>query len=420
VRRLTGIGAALIWIVASAACAQRAPLGPAAHTPVHPEAVFHEACDIVERDFYDPDLRGVDWDAVRERLSAQARAAATQAELSDVINDALATLATSHTTHYHPDDREYYELIDIFGLDVFPDMGPRVFPSGEIEYTTIGLIPKRIGEEVFAYDVLDGSRAEAAGVRFGDRLVSVEGEPFDAVRSFRGRAGVSTRLTVQRTPHPESRETLTVTPERIRPSDMFMRSLRESARVFERDGVRIAYARIRSYAGEKYHEAVKELVATPPLSEADALLLDIRNGWGGANPQYLNLFHQRVPTLTMLPRGEGPAEFQPNWKKPVALLVDEGTRSGKEILAFAFRRYGIGPVYGVRTAGAVTAGRPYLLSDASLLFLAVADSRIDGERIEGVGVPPDVEIEQRLRYANGRDTQLQRSLDAFAARPRKR
>jgi hypothetical protein len=38
---------------------------------------------------------------------------------------------------------------------------------------------------------------------------------------------------------------------------------------------------------------------------------------------------------------------------------------------------------GERTAGAVLAGRCFLLSDRSLLYLAVAGIRGDGERLEG-------------------------------------
>src|SRR5690606_37600054 len=83
-------------------------------TPDSPAAVFLEAWRITKLAFYDPDMRGVDWDAVRDELLPRARAAATPAELSAVINDALSRLKASHTGHYAPHQREYYELLDIF------------------------------------------------------------------------------------------------------------------------------------------------------------------------------------------------------------------------------------------------------------------------------------------------------------------
>lgn len=43
--------------------------------------------------------------------------------------------------------------------------------------------------------------------------------------------------------------------------------------------------------------------------------------------------------------------------------------------------------------------------------------RIDGERLEGVGVQPDVAVPVPLPYADGADPQLERALD-MAISPR--
>jgi carboxyl-terminal processing protease len=102
------------------------------------------------------------------------------------------------------------------------------------------------------------------------------------------------------------------------------------------------------------------------------------------------------------------------WRKPVAMLVNEGTRSGKEILAYGFKEYGIGEVIGSRTAGAVLAGRAYLLRDGSLLLVAVADVLVDGQRLEGVGVVPTISVPFALAYAQGKDTQLGRAVEVLS------
>ena len=68
---------------------------------------------------------------------------------------------------------------------------------------------------------------------------------------------------------------------------------------------------------------------------------------------------------------------------------------------------------GITTAGAVVGGRPFLLSDGSHLYLAVQDVLVDGERLEGVGVTPDVEVEFSIPYANGADPQLEKALDVL-------
>ena len=115
-----------------------------------------------------------------------------------------------------------------------------------------------------------------------------------------------------------------------------------------------------------------------------------------------------------MPRNEEPRVFDPQWRKPVVLLVDGSARSGKEVLAHGFKTYGIGPVVGERTAGAVVAGRAILLSDWSFLYLAVLDVRIDGERLEGRGVEPDVAVARPIPYAAGADPQLERALEVAA------
>jgi carboxyl-terminal processing protease len=102
------------------------------------------------------------------------------------------------------------------------------------------------------------------------------------------------------------------------------------------------------------------------------------------------------------------------WQKPVAMLVNGGTRSGKEILAYGMKAQHYGEVVGTHTAGAVLAGRAFILSDNSLLLLAVADVLVDGQRLERVGVEPTVVVPQELEYSAGRDPQLERALELLS------
>ena len=96
------------------------------------------------------------------------------------------------------------------------------------------------------------------------------------------------------------------------------------------------------------------------------------------------------------------------------MLVNGGTRSGKEILAYGFKEYGVGEVIGNHTAGAVLAGRAYLLSDGSLVLVAVADVLVDGRRLEGVGVMPTISVAFQLPYAQGQDPQLDRAVEVLS------
>ena len=120
------------------------------------------------------------------------------------------------------------------------------------------------------------------------------------------------------------------------------------------------------------------------FKDADALIWDLRDGWGGAQPDYLDIFNARSPSMTLTGR-DGDSIVNGRWRKPVILLINGGTRSGKEILAHGFKKYGYGEVVGTRSAGAVLAGRAFLQSNGNLLLIAVTDVAVDGERLEGVG-----------------------------------
>ena len=53
----------------------------------------------------------------------------------------------------------------------------------------------------------------------------------------------------------------------------------------------IGYVHVWSYASDAYQEALEQLLGEGALKDADALVLDLREGWGGAVPDYLDLFN---------------------------------------------------------------------------------------------------------------------------------
>jgi carboxyl-terminal processing protease len=76
--------------------------------------------------------------------------------------------------------------------------------------------------------------------------------------------------------------------------------------------------------------------------------------------------------------------------------------------------HGLGELIGQRTEGAVLAATASLIGDDGLLLLAVEDVLVDGQRLEGVGVAPTIEVSFDSRYAAGGDPQLDRAVQALA------
>jgi carboxyl-terminal processing protease len=194
---------------------------------------------------------------------------------------------------------------------------------------------------------------------------------------------------------------------------------RDGSTIVERDGERIGYHPMFSCAGAEPEAALRASLVGP-LAGAAALVLDFRDGWGGCQADLVGLFNPTAPTVTTIGRAGSRSISSPVWRRPVVLLINGGSRSGKELVAFVLKKHHLAVLVGERTAGAVMTGRAFRLSDGSLLYLAVADVMVDDHRLEGVGVAPDIEVRDSLAYAQGKDPQLDRALAVAADEVRRR
>lgn len=387
---------------------------PLLPTLAEPQAqVFQQVWQTVNDNFFEPKFNGVDWKAMREKYKSQVAKAKSSQKVATVINQMLSQLQTSHTHFYTQNEQEYYQLLGIFqpNSEEIRKQLKKFFPPGKIEYSGIGIFTKDINGKTFVSAILDGSPAAEAGLKVGDEILSVNGRPYQPIQSFAGKVGQKVKLLIQRTPTPNSQQEIAVTPKMFDAITMFLDAQIASTQEIERDGKKIGYVHIWSYAGDQYQEKLEEELFSGRLKNADGLVLDLREGWGGANPTYLNIYTARGPSLTGVRRDGQRSTYSPYWHKPVIMLVNEGVRSGKEILAYAFQKYDIGPVVGSKTAGAVVQGTPFLMQDGSLLYVAIADIYVDGDqRLEGTGVMPDVVVPFCVPYTQGVDPQKEQAL----------
>ncbi len=386
---------------------------PVAEVPPGPSALAAvQAWHLVRDQFVDPEaVTGGAWERAFAEYLGPLPPDADPTRASAAINAMLATLNTSHTSHYTPLDTAWYQLLGIFG-EQFPTLRQRRFGAddGEVSYAGLPIAVQRVDGRVFVSGIY--RPLQLAGdtlLLVGDEILSVDGAPFDEIEPFLGKAGRVATLGIRR----EAQGMLLEVPvvvERLRPSTLFLEAIEAGARVLEPGAdTRIAYIPMWSYAGVAYHEALKAVLRGDAFATAEALVLDLRGGWGGADPSYADYFLSRTASLSMTTRVGVRSTFNEHWHRPLVLLVDDGTRSGKEVLARTLQAHGV-PLVGTRTAGAVTGGRPFVLLDDSLLYLAVATVSVDGEELEGQGVEPDALVARGLPYAAGADPQLARAI----------
>jgi carboxyl-terminal processing protease len=330
-----------------------------------------------------------------------------QVIFSTIVNDLLGTLHTSHTSYLSPQDVAYYQLAAVFSS--LPAI-QALFDGQDIQYPTIGLLTERLEGQNFVVSVLPGGVADKAGLLAGDEIVAVDGLPYHPIESLATSVGREVSFTIQRQRH-GSRQTVAMTPVRLNPTLEMLEAERASIRVIPAQGNQIGYIHMYSYAGDAYHQELISALSWGDLKTCDAVIIDLRYGLGGADPSYLNLFNRQIPVITSTDRTGKTSQYDPQLRKPTVYLVNHRTRSGKEILAFGAQQYHLATVIGERTAGAVSGGQLFPLSNSDLLYLAVRASLVDGVTLEGVGVTPDLEVPRDIRYCEGRDVQLDRAVD---------
>jgi carboxyl-terminal processing protease len=379
---------------------------PAQQESPQPEPVefLDHARKVVIDNFYNPSGLA----AFETMLTSERERMRSLADAEAAIMRALPALKASHTGRYTPDQIEYYELMDVFRPAGSDRRGHTIAPGGSVDYAGIGLVTRKIDDRLFVAQIYHGSTAQRAGLQVGDEIVAVDGKPYQPIASFQDRAGQSVTVSIRRTADATPVD-IAVPVVSIQPNASLREAIRSSARTIERDGQRIGYLRVWTYAAGGMHSLLTEMIASETLRNADGLVLDLRSRWGGSASEAADLFLGRSRDMSVIDRNGQEKVVVARWRKPLVAIIDQGTRSSMEIFAQALQQAGV-PLIGSHSAGAVLAGRGFLLKDNSLLVLAVNDVKIDGRRLENVGVSPDIEVPYDIRYSAGSDPQFERAV----------
>lgn len=408
-RRRSRIAAAPALLLASTAVVPAAAPPPAPLPPV-----LGEIDRTIRSRFFDPKLKGVDWDgAVAKAAEELAATPPPSPGQRDAIYDRLlATLNDSHTFR---------------------------MAAGDLSEGTWGSAGLRIGRDSDGYavkGVVPGGPAFDAGLRLGDRVLAVDGRPYGAAPvSFRdlyfaleGAPRSTLSVTVERPPAAPRTVVLARRPE---PSGDEL--VWKSARVVSRGGRKYGYAHLWGMSAETALAVVDMLSdrkgaegsrGIAGLSDIEGFLLDVRGNTGGYEPNILPTFLRgrwNAADYYVISR-DGKRLTPPEYKPlPVALLVNSGTASNAEALALKFRAHAIGPIVGEATAGMASGGASAeRLSDGSMLWFSErAIESLDGKTFEGRGVEPDVAVADRPPASDGEeDAVIEAAIKALQSSPR--
>ncbi|MGW7055345.1 S41 family peptidase [Streptomyces sp. NPDC054887] len=264
------------------------------------------------------------------------------------------------------------------------------------EYTGVGLWAERAGDgRVEVSRVQRGGPAARAGVRAGDRLRTVDGQPVEdrpvteVVRLLRGetaRAGSSVVLGLQRG---ERRWSERLRRARLSTEAVTVERLADGATL-------IKVASFTRGSGERVREAVR---AVP---EDHGVLLDLRGNGGGLVTEAVSAasaFLDGGLVATYDVDGEQRALYAKpggDTDRPVVALVDGGTMSAAELVAGALQDRGRAVTVGSRTFGKGSVQMPSRLPDGSVAELTVGHYRTPaGHSVDGRGISPDLPVSER-------------------------
>ena len=366
--------------------------------------VLDEISNNVSEHFYKTTFDTLEWQQHVEATRQHMTKVKTLDHFDIEINQLLATLNASHTYFFSRNNPKRYQLLSIFDF-LFDKKDTSLFC-----YEGIGMDIKRVGGKDFVRAVYDGLPAAKAGLKFGDQIISIDNNKFHPIQSFLGKANSNVKVQIIRD---DRQQTLHVPVAILDGRSMFETSLQSSIQTIERNQKKIGYVHVWSYAGAKYQDQLRDAILWGELSESDALILDLRDGWGGADINYLNLFRQSIATIKSTSRNNKIGSYSGVWEKPVVLLTNDQSTSGKELFTYGFKKLKIGKVIGETTAGAVVAGRIFKLSSGDVLYLAVKDVHVDGTRLEGIGVEPDIIIRRSIELGAD-DPQMEKALEELS------
>src|SRR2546428_2966224 len=274
---------------------------------------------LVQEHFYDATRVDV-WASRRADYAAHIDNLVAFAALTKRV---LSELNASHADFYTPLEPDYYALLSIFH---------EALGVERVEWESIGA---DFTSAHFVRIVFAGGPAHKAGLHRGDRIVAADEMKFDPIASFRSTNGRSVMLTVERK-RGQPTINLPVIPRKVDPKQEWLEAQRAGSRIIARAGKKIAYAPMFSCAGEEYLDALQETISQN-FQEASALILDFRDGWGGCSPQFVNLFSPLPPVPIYTNRNGRQRKADAQWRKALYVLINSGTRSGKEEVAFAVK-----------------------------------------------------------------------------------
>ncbi len=293
-----------------------------------------------------------------------------------------------HLAHEnYGDDVEYRDLVyssiqgmlrtlDPHTTFLTPEYYDRMRERQQASFYGLGILVSMRNDRLTVINPIEGTPAWRLGLRAGDVISAIEGEPTDtmsldeAVSRLKGPKGTQVNIRIVRRGLKEPLD-LSITRAEIPQT-----TVRYAYMIDPVTG----YVRLTDFARSttpEMHDALEQLRG----EGMERLILDLRNNGGGLLDQTVEVSKFFVPEQTMVveTRGRLASSYQSFYSDdqepfdlPLIVLVNNGTASAAEILAGAIQDHDIGLVVGTSTWGKGLVQTVYNLSYGTGLALTTA------------------------------------------------
>ncbi len=346
--------------------------------------VIDHVWQIVYRDFLDSNGKFQKSNWINLRKEVLSKTYSDSNEAYDAIRDMLSNLDDSYTRFLEP--KEFNQM--------------RIDTSGELTGVGIQIVKDKESDDLIIISPIEGTPAFDAGIKARDKILSIddistEGMNIeDAVKLIRGQRGTKVKLEI------------------LRGSQSFFKTLsREkieiksvSSKVNQtKNGLSIGYVRIKQFnanASKETRDAIKDL----ETKKVAGYVLDLRSNPGGLLESSIDIsrhfINKGVIVSTVSKNGlkeTKKGNGQALTKKPLVVLVNEGSASASEIVSGAIKDNKRGKLVGKKTFGKGLVQSMRTLVDGSGLTVTVAKYLTpNGTDINKSGIIPDIEVKMNI------------------------
>ena len=373
--------------------------------------MFEDAWRIARDWFYDPDMHGVDWAAMKARYGALVPYVAHRSDLDFILGEMLSELEAGHTYVASGDEPRVPRVTGgMLGAELVADASGRYRIAKIYE-----------GEN---WDDNFRSPLTEAGVRVkeGSFLLAIDGQDLrtddNPYRLLENKASVNVVLKVADDARGTGARDVTVRPVSSELGLLYLDWVKSRMALADKlSGGKVGYIHLpdTSTAGNRMLQKLFYSQASKP-----ALIVDDRYNGGGFIPDRMIEYFTRR-TLAWWARRGIESFTSPGFAHdgPKAMLINGYSASGGDALPYFFRENKLGPLIGTRTWGGLIglSGNPPLMDGGAVQIPTFRIYDKSGRWIiENEGVSPDVEvIDLPERRIAGGDPSLEKAVELLMA-----